>query len=276
MTDPENWADACREFANTVRAHCLRMTHRGEAGHVGSMLSMAELLVVLYERILKVDPANPKWPERDRFLLSKGHGGGAVYAVLAEKGFFPKAWLDTYYQDNGKLMGHINHKVPGVEFSTGSLGHGLPVACGMALAAKLQGRKHRVFCLMSDGDMDEGSTNEAILFAAQHKLDNLVGVYDYNKIQALGFVKDVLNIEPLTDRMTDMGWSVREIDGHNVEEIEHALSAVPFAPGKPSWVTAHTIKGKGISFMENTVSCHYGFVNAEELAQALKELGVPA
>lgn len=276
MTDPENWADACRALANTIRAHCLRMTHRGKAGHAGSMLSMAELLAVLYERILKVDPANPKWPERDRFLLSKGHGGAAVYAVLAEKGFFPKSWLDTYYQDNGKLMGHINHKVPGVEFSTGSLGHGLPVACGMALSAKVREEKHRVFCLVSDGDMDEGSTNEAILFASQQKLDQLVGLYDYNKIQALGFVKDVLNIEPLTDRMTDMGWSVREVDGHNVEEIDRALSQVPFEPGKPSWITAHTIKGKGVSFMENTVSCHYGFVNAEELAQALQEVGASA
>jgi len=276
MANPANGAESCRRLANTVRAHCLRMTHHGKGGHIGSMLSMAELIAVLYERILKVDPKNPKWPERDRFILSKGHAGAAVYAALAEKGFFPMQWLDTYYKDNGKLMGHINHKVPGVEFSTGSLGHGLPVACGMALSAKVRREKHRVFCLMSDGDLDEGSTNEAILFAAQQKLDNLIGIYDYNKIQALGFVKEVLNIEPLTSRMTDMGWSVREVDGHDVEEIERALREAPFEPGKPSWITAHTVKGKGVSFMENTVSCHYGHVNAEQLAQALQELGISA
>ena len=250
------------------------MTARG--GHIGSMLSMAELTAVLYERILRVNPKNPKWAERDRFVLSKGHGGAAVYAVLAEKGFFPKEWMDTYYRDGGKLMGHISHHVPGVEFSTGSLGHGLPVATGMALAAKVAGKAHRVFCLMSDGDVDEGSTHEAILFARHQKLDNLIAILDYNKIQALGFVKDVLDIEPLTDRIVASGWAVREVDGHDVEAIERTLRQAPFEKGKPSWVTAHTVKGKGVSFMENTVSCHYGYVNDEQLAQALLELGVSA
>ena len=269
-----DWAERCRELATIIRAHCLRMTHHGKGGHIGSMLSMAELMAVLYERILKVDPKNPEWPDRDRFVLSKGHAGAAVYAVLAEEGFFPKDWMDTYYRDAGKLMGHISHKVPGVEFSTGSLGHGLPVATGMALAAQVAGKKHRVFCLMSDGDVDEGSTHEAILFASQHKLDNLIGVFDYNKIQALGFTKDVLDLEPLTDKLTASGWAVREIDGHNVVEIESTLKQVPFEAGKPSWVTAHTVKGKGISFLENTVACHYGYVNEEQLAQALEELKV--
>ena len=276
MQATANWADACRELATTIRAHCLRMTHDGKGGHIGSMLSMAELTAVLYERILRVDPKNPKWAERDRFVLSKGHGGAAVYAVLAEKGFFPKEWMDTYYRDGGKLMGHISHHVPGVEFSTGSLGHGLPVATGMALAAKVAGKAHRVFCLMSDGDVDEGSTHEAILFARHQKLDNLIAILDYNKIQALGFVKDVLDIEPLTDRIVASGWAVREVDGHDVEAIERTLRQAPFEKGKPSWVTAHTVKGKGVSFMENTVSCHYGYVNDEQLAQALLELGVSA
>ena len=276
MQATANWADACRELATTIRAHCLRMTHDGKGGHIGSMLSMAELTAVLYERILRVDPKNPKWSDRDRFVLSKGHGGAAVYAVLAEKGFFPKEWMDTYYRDGGKLMGHISHHVPGVEFSTGSLGHGLPVATGMALAAKVAGKAHRVFCLMSDGDVDEGSTHEAILFARHQKLDNLIAILDYNKIQALGFVKDVLDIEPLTDRIVASGWAVREVDGHDVEAIERTLRQAPFEKGKPSWVTAHTVKGKGVSFLENTVSCHYGYVNDEQLAQALLELGVPA
>ena len=274
MQASENWVDECRALATTIRSHCLRMTHDGKGGHIGSMLSMAELLAVLYERILRVDPKNPKLPERDRFVLSKGHGGAAVYAVLAEKGFFPKDWMATYYRDAGKLMGHISHHVPGVEFSTGSLGHGLPVATGMALAARVAGKTHRIFCMMSDGDVDEGSTTEAIFFAKQQKLDNLIAILDYNKIQALGFTRDVIDLEPLTDRITASGWAVREVDGHNVEEIESVLKQVPFETGKPSWVTAHTVKGRGVSFLENTVASHYGYVNDDQLAAALQELGV--
>ncbi|MFH0965432.1 MAG: transketolase [Planctomycetota bacterium] len=274
MSKDRNWVRECKELAKTIRVHCLHMTHRGKSGHLGSMLSMAELLAVLYERILKVDPKNPKWPDRDRFVLSKGHGGAAVYAVLAEKGFFPKEWMQGYYRDEGKLMGHISHHVPGVEFSTGSLGHGLPVATGMALAARVARKKHRVICLVSDGDVDEGSTYEAMLFAAQHHLDNLTVVYDANQVQALGFVKDVIDLEPLSERIAATRWSVREIDGHDVEEIDAALAAIPFEAGKPSWITAHTIKCKGVSFKENTVACHYGCVNDEELARALAELGV--
>ena len=274
MTTTDNWQERCRELATIVRAHCLRMTHRGKSGHAGSMLSMAEIIAVLYDRILRVDPENPDWPDRDRFVLSKGHAGGAVYAMLTEKGFFPKTWMRRYYRDEGQLMGHISHYVPGVEFSTGSLGHGLPVATGMALAANQAGKKHRVFCLLSDGDCDEGSTWEATMFAAQHKFDNLTVVVDYNKVQALGFVKDVIELEPFSDKLRACRWSVREIDGHDVEAIDGALQAVPFEPGKPSWIIAHTVKGKGVSFMENTVACHYGSVNDEQLAQALDEIGV--
>ncbi len=263
-----------RTLATKVRAHALRMTHGGRSGHVGSMLSMAELLVVFYEKILRVKPDDPDWPQRDRFILSKGHGGGGVYAILAEKGFFPKEWLSTYYKDDGKLSGHISHHVPGVEFSTGSLGHGLPVAVGMALAAKHARSEHRVFCLMSDGDCDEGSTWEAMMFAAQHKFDNLIAVVDYNRVQALGHVEDVVELEPFAAKVTAFGWAVREIDGHDCRQIENALSAVPFETGKPSFVIARTTKGKGVSWMEDTVSCHYGAVNDGQLAQALKELGV--
>jgi transketolase len=239
------------------------------------MLSMAELLSVLYERILRVDPANPRWPDRDRFILSKGHAGAAVYAVLAEKGFFPKEWLmSSYYCDNGKLMGHISNHVPGVEISTGSLGHGLPVAVGMSLAARHARKKHRIFCLMSDGDCDEGSTWEAVLFAGHHHLDNLIAIVDYNKTQALGFVKDVLDLEPLAEKISAFGWSVREVDGHSCEEIESTLKQVPFESGKPSWVIAHTVKGKGVSYLENTIGSHYDHINDEQLTQALQELGV--
>jgi transketolase len=267
-----DWAGSCRQLARKIREHCLRMTHRGKSGHVGSMLSMAEILAVLYTRVLRVDPSNPRWSERDRFILSKGHGGAAVYAVLAELGFFPADWMLGYYLDGGKLMGHISHHVPGVEFSTGSLGHGLPVACGMALAAKRAQQSQRYVCLLSDGDCDEGSTWEATLFAAHHHLDNLTVVLDYNKVQALGFCKDVLDLEPLGEKLAACRWSYREVDGHDVVAIDAALAKLPFEQGKPSWLTAHTVKGKGVSFMENTVSCHYGSANDAQLAQALQEI----
>jgi transketolase len=248
------------------------MTHRGKSGHVGSMLSMAEILCVLYMRVLRVNPKRPKWDGRDRFVLSKGHGGCAVYAVLGELGFFPKSWFNGYYRDKGKLMGHISHHVPGVEFSTGSLGHGLPVAVGMALAARHTGKTHRIICLMSDGDCDEGSTWEAILFAAQHKLDNLTVIVDYNKVQALGMSKDVLDLEPLTRKLEDCHWAAKEVDGHDVVAVDDALHTLPFEQGKPSWLICHTVKGKGVSWMENTVSCHYGSVTDEQLAKALREV----
>jgi len=261
-------------LASKIRAYAVRMTHRGKSGHIGSSLSMADILVVLYTKILRVDPSRPDWPERDRFILSKGHAAAGLYALLAEEGFFSKDWLDTYYQDNGHLSGHVSHHVPGVEFSTGSLGHGLPVAAGMAVAARRTGKRHRIFCLMSDGDCNEGSTWEAIMFAAQHHLDNLIAILDYNKIQALGRTRDVINLDPLAKKLEDFHWSVREIDGHNHQEIETALSGVPWEKKKPSFVIAHTIKGKGVSFFEDTVSCHYKCANEEELRQAYKELGV--
>ena len=261
-------------LARTIRAASLQMTHRGRSGHVGSMLSMADILAVLYSGILRVNPRQPRWPKRDRFILSKGHGGGAVYAALAERGFFPKSWLKTYYQDNGKLMGHISHHVPGVEFSTGSLGHGLSVAVGMALAARYAKQSHRIFCLMSDGDCNEGSTWEAIMFAAQHRLDNLIVIVDYNRVQALGKVADVIEMEPFAAKIRDFGWACREIDGHNFGQIESALKAVPFQKRRPSWILARTTKGKGVSWMEDTVACHYGAVTDEQLEKALAELGV--
>ncbi|UCG88459.1 MAG: transketolase [Gemmatimonadota bacterium] len=265
---------ACRQMATKIRAHCLRMTHRGRSGHIGSMLSMADLAAVLYVSALRVDPREPRRPDRDRFVLSKGHGGAAIYAALAERGFFPTEWLHTYYLDDGRLSGHISHHVPGVEFSTGSLGHGLPVAVGMALAAQHDGRDHRVFCLLSDGDCNEGSTWEAIMIAAHHGLDNLTAIVDYNRVQALGKVEDVLELEPFAQKLEDFGWAVRSINGHEYCEIDQALREVPYALGRPSWIVARTVKGKGVSWMEGTVDCHYGSVTDAELETALKELGV--
>ncbi len=263
-----------RRLAQLIRGYAVKMTNCRSSGHVGSSLSMADIVAVLYERILRVDPANPRWPERDRFILSKGHAAAGVYGALVEKGFFPKEWIDTYYGDEGKLCGHISHHVPGVEFSTGSLGHGLPVAAGMALVAKRLKRKHRIFCLMSDGDCNEGSTWEAIMFAAQHGFDNLTAIVDANKIQALGKVTDIIDLEPFAEKVEDFGWAVEEIDGHDFDQIEKALLAVPFRKGKPSFIIARTIKGKGVKSIENKVSSHYRCIPNQELKAVYAELGV--
>lgn len=262
------------ELARKLREHSVRMTHKAGASHVGSSLSMVELLVVLYTRILRVDPRRPDWPDRDRFILSKGHGCAAYYAVLAETGFFPVEWLETFYADGSRLAGHATHTyVPGIEISTGSLGHGLSVATGMALAAKRDGKSWRVFCLLSDGECDEGSTWEPILFAPQHRLDNLIAIVDYNKIQSLGTVKEVIDLDPLAAKWQTFGWSVREIDGHNLEQIEDALRQVPYENGRPSCLIAHTVKGKGVSFMENKLLWHYRIPQGDEYRAALSELG---
>jgi transketolase len=259
-------------LARDVRSDALRMVHRASASHIGSSLSMCDLLAVLYGGALRVDPARPDWPERDRFILSKGHGAAAAYAVLAEAGFFPRDWLDTYCQDGSKLAGHLTRGVPGVEFSTGSLGHGLPVGCGLALAAKRDGAPYRVFVMLSDGELDEGSNWEAILFAPHHRLDNLVAIVDFNKIQSFGSVDEVLRLDPLAEKWRAFGWATLEIDGHDHAQIAEVLSAVPRELGKPTAIIAHTIKGKGVSFMEDKLAWHYKSPNDEQLAQALAEL----
>lgn len=249
------------------------MTNRAKSSHVGSSLSMAELLAVLYAKVLRVKPDDPDWSERDRFILSKGHGCAALYAVLAESGFFPLEWLETFYLNGSRLAGHATHsQVPGVEISTGSLGHGLSIATGMALAAQRDKKTYRVFCLLSDGECDEGSTWEPILFAAHHKLDNLVAMVDYNKIQSLGTVREVLDLEPFADKWRAFNWAVREVDGHNADEVETVLSSVPFEAGRPSCIVAHTVKGKGVSFMENLLLWHYRSPQKEEYDAAMAEL----
>ena len=261
-------------LAKRIRLRTLRMIDAARSSHLGSAFSMADLLAVLYSRILRIDPKRPEWPERDRFILSKGHASAPLYAALADRGFFPAEWLGDFYQNGSRLSGHATHAgVPGVELSTGSLGHGLPVACGMALAGKRDGKAWRVFALLSDGECDEGSTWEAILFAGHHRLDNLTAIVDYNKIQSLGTVKQVLDLEPFGAKWRAFGWAVREIDGHNIEQIERALTTIPCEPGKPTCILAHTVKGKGVSFMEDKLLWHYRAPDREELAGALSELG---
>ncbi|HIF10460.1 MAG TPA: transketolase [Sneathiellales bacterium] len=249
------------------------MTNKGGSSHVGSVLSMADILAVLYGNILTFDPSKPDWDGRDRFILSKGHAGAGVYAALAETGFFDIEYLDQHCADGSRLSGHVSHKgVPGVEFSTGSLGHGLGVGAGMAYAAHLDGKSHRVFTVLSDGECDEGSVWEAAMFAAHHKLDQLVAIIDYNKIQSLGSVSETLGLEPFADKWKSFGWSVVEVDGHNHEALIRALESLPFTDGKPSCLIAHTVKGKGVSFMENSVLWHYRSPQGEEYEQALGEL----
>jgi len=261
-------------LAKKIRVQAAHMIHRAKSSHLGSAFSMADLLAVLYGRILQIDPKHPDAPERDRFILSKGHACAALYVVLAERSFFPKEWLADFYQDGAQLAGHATHAgVPGVEVSTGSLGHGLPIACGMALSGKRDGSGYRVFTLLSDGECDEGSTWEAALFAGHHGLDNLIAIVDYNKIQSLGTVKEVLDLEPFADKWRAFGWVVKEIDGHDHTQIEEALESVPAEPCKPTCVLAHTVKGKGVSFMENKLLWHYRTPDRDEMAGILAELG---
>jgi len=261
-----------RELAHRIRTHALRMTNIGGGAHIGAVFSCVDILAVLYGGILHVDPTAPKSPIRDRFVLSKGHAGAGLYAALAERGFFPVAQLLTHYQDGSDLSGHVSHKLPGVDVSTGSLGHGLSIASGMAYAAKLKSAPHRVVCLLSDGECDEGSTWEAALFAAHHGLSNLVTIVDYNRIQGIAPVANVLELEPFTDKWAAFGWAVREVDGHDHAALHTAFGSVPFAPGKPSCLIAHTTKGKGVGFMENRVLWHYRIPRGAEFDAALAEL----
>lgn len=263
---------ATEAMATAVRQHVVRMAHRGRSSHVGSGLSAADVLAVLYGSILRVDPAVPTWPDRDRFIMSKGHAGAAVYATLAEAGFFSRDILDTHYQNGSTLSGHVSHVgVPGVEVSTGSLGHGLPLAVGMAGAAKLLRRQWRTFVLMSDGECDEGTTWEGALFAAHHRLDGLTAVIDYNGLQSLTTTEETLALEPFADKWRAFGWDVREVDGHDHAQLGAALAPIGTSD-RPVCVLAHTTKGKGVSFMESQVLWHYRAPDDLELARALSEL----
>lgn len=267
----ESKADS-QELARRIRLHALRMTSRGGSSHIGAVLSCADILAVLYGGALRIRAEEPDWPRRDRFILSKGHAGAGVYAALAETGFFPSSELDAHCQDGSVFSGHVSHKgVPGVELSTGSLGHGLGVGAGMAYGAALDGRDHRVVVLLSDGECDEGSNWEAILFAAHHRLERLVAIVDYNKIQSLKPVAETIALEPFAAKWESFGWHVVEVDGHDHESLRQALT-IPSNRGKPTCVIAHTVKGKGVSFMQHSVLWHYRTARGEEFTAAEREL----
>ena len=260
-------------LALNIRKDVVRMTHLAKSSHIGSMLSIADIIAVLYGEVLNKNVNDPQWSCRDRFILSKGHAGAAVYAVLAEVGYFSIEKLNQYYSNGSIFCGHISHKVSGVEVSSGSLGHGLSIGVGMALAAKKDFKKHRVFVLLSDGECDEGSVWEAVLFAAHHKLSNLIAIIDYNKIQSLAPIKDTIKLEPFRDKWISFGWDVKEVDGHKHEELIDVLTFDINKNEKPTCIIAHTIKGKGVSFMENSVLWHYRTPQGEEYERALEELG---
>lgn len=261
-------------IAQRLRAHAVKMIHKSRASHLGSCLSMADLVAGLYWHALRLDPADPKWTNRDRFILSKGHGAALLYAALAERGFFPVEELDRYCQPGSRLTGHATSGVPGVEISSGSLGHGLPVACGIALAAKREGSQIRTTVLVSDGELDEGSNWEAILFAPHHQLDNLTLIVDYNEIQSFGRTADVLNLDPLPAKFEAFGWDCRQIDGHDMKQILTTYDAVPFVANRPSVIIAKTVKGRGVAAMEDQLAWHYKTPTADQVALAMQELGV--
>lgn len=261
-------------LALRLRRHVVRMCGSGGSSHVGSCLSMADIIAVLYGKVLRLDPTDPRWPERDRFILSKGHAGACIYAALAERGFFPVTDLERHYRNGSNLSGHVSSKnVPGVELSTGSLGHGLGVGAGMAMRLRATGGKQRVYVVMSDGECDEGSNWEAILFAAHHSLSNLCVVVDYNKLQSLAPVSETLGLEPFADKWRAFGWNLITVDGHDHAALQRGFANAAATSDRPTCLLADTVKGRGVTFMENQVLWHYRTPHGEEYTAALAELG---
>jgi transketolase len=262
-----------QKLASSVRRRDLQVVHGAKLGHVGGEMSAIDILVTLYFAVLRIDPGRPNDPERDRFILSKGHSAVALYTTLAYRGFIAREELDTFAQPLSRLNGHPDrNKVPGVETNTGPLGHGLPVAVGAALAAKLQDSSWRVFALTGDGELQEGSNWEAAMSAAHYKLDNLTVIVDRNRLQQGDWTEQTMHLEPLAEKWRAFGWSVREVDGHNIAQLLETFAHVPFEAGKPNCIIAHTHKGQGVSFIRDKAAWHHRVPNAEELAMALEEL----
>jgi transketolase len=267
-------AEWLRRKANWIRLSAMTMTHHAQLGHTGGDLSSADILSVLFfGGILQIDPAQPRWPQRDRFILSKGHCSGAYYSTLAARGFFPVEQLKTFMDPLSMLNGHPDrNKLPGVEANTGPLGHGLPIAVGAALGARMQHQASRVFVLTGDGELQEGSNWEAAMTAQHYGLDNLIVIVDRNRLQQGDFTEKTLRMEPLADRWKSFGFAVHEVDGHDHAALRRQFGSVPFEPGKPSCLIAHTTKGKGVSFAENQPAWHHGVPTRDQLAVAASEL----
>lgn len=265
-------AKALKIKANQIRRDVLDVVYDSKAGHIGGSLSSIDILTTLYYNTLNINANDTKNLERDRFVLSKGHIAESLYCILADKGFFDKEKLKTYSKFGSTLIGHPNSKNSGVEINTGSLGHGLPVSVGMALAGKRDNRSYRVFTLMGDGEQAEGSVWEGAMAAANYKLDNLVGIVDRNRLQISGSTEDVMALDDLSDKWRSFGWEVVEVDGNDIEELLKVFNNVPAKKGKPTMVIANTVKGKGVSFMENQAKWHHGVLNEEQYKQAVNDL----
>lgn len=273
MTAPLRPLHEIPVLAKEIRKEVIRMLAGAGSGHPGGSLSEADILAVLYFRQMRIDPKNPRWEDRDRFVLSKGHGVPAVYAAMALRGFFPKDDLATLRKLGSPLQGHPDmRRLPGLEACTGSLGQGLSICAGMALALRMDRRDAWVYCLMSDGETEEGQTWEAAAFAGFHKLDRLIAIVDYNKFQLDGALSEILDMEPFRAKWESFRWAVREIDGHDIGQINEAIEEAKRAPGKPHMIIAHTVKGKGVSFMEGNNHFHGVAPTPEEAQAALKEL----
>ncbi|WP_413208123.1 transketolase [Rhodospirillum sp. A1_3_36] len=267
--------EALRTQAARIRGRVVEMCHVSKSAHLGSSLSCVDILTAAYWHVLNIDPANPTDPKRDRFILSKGHAAMAIYATLAMRGYFPEEELATYNKDDGRLAEHPPaNLLPGIEAATGSLGHGLPLGLGMALSARIKGDDYRVYALMSDGENNEGSVWEAAMFAAGKQLDNVCVIIDYNKWQATGRSNETLALAPLRDKWAAFGWDAYEVDGHDVGQLAEMMAKVPNGSGKPVALIAHTVKGKGVSFMEDDNNWHYRAPTADEVVQAHRELGL--
>lgn len=262
------------QLAWLIKRHGIEMTHLSHGSHIGSILSVADVVAVLYNDVANITPETIKDENRDRVVLSKGHAGAAIYAALAEKGFFPIEELKTHYADGSRLSGHVSHKgIPGVEISTGSLGHGACMACGIALNAKLENKDYFTYAITGDGECDEGSIWEMALFASHFKLNQFVVIVDHNKMQSLDFCENTLSLSPFEKKWEAFGWNVLSIDGHNHVEIRNALNEAKKSVDKPTVIIANTVKGNGISFMENDILWHYRFPHeGEEYDGALREL----
>jgi len=275
MNATQRTATPLDERSRHLRRQIVRVLERGGRGHLGTSLSLVEILRVLFDKVLRYDARNPAWPDRDRFILSKGHGCITLYVMLQEKGYFPEEELWKFCRFDGILGGHPDPKVPGIEVSTGSLGHGLPIGVGMAISAKRTRADHRVIVVLGDGECNEGSVWEAAMSASKHKLDNLVAMVDYNKQQSYGSTYEVLDLEPFAAKWEAFGFATREVDGHDVAALESILASVPFAPGKPSAIICHTVKGKGIGFAENNLKWHHkSSIKQGEVEELLRAIEV--
>lgn len=260
------------EKAKEIRKRVIQLIYEAGGGHIGGALSATDLLVALYYRVMKVNSQDSKWEERDKFILSKGHSVEPYWCILADLGFFPKEELQTFQKFGTRLIAHPNNKVPGVEMNTGALGHGLSIAVGMGIAAKMDEKETKIFTLMGDGELAEGSIWEAAMSAAHYKLDNLVAIIDRNKLQISGNTESVMRLEPLAEKWKSFGWHVEEIDGNSMEDIIAVLEKVPKIPKRPTLIIAHTTKGKGVSFIENRAEWHHKVPTEEEYKEALREL----